>query len=73
MYFFVLGVDNVLLRCYNIDITDREEMEMNKNVIKNKLYNVNSWVIKFKEEKDWENYEAAVKEYTRLCKLLDEN
>ena len=46
---------------------------MNKNVIKNKLYNVNSWVIKFKEEKDWENYEAAVKEYTRLCKLLDEN
>ena len=37
-----------------------------------KLHNVNPWVVKAREEKDWETYEQAVMEHTRLAKLLEE-
>lgn len=45
---------------------------MKKELIMKKLHNVNTWVVKAREEKDWETYEQAVMEYTRLTKLLVE-
>ena len=45
---------------------------MKKELIMKKLHNVNTWVVKAREEKDWETYEQAVMEYTRLAKLLEE-
>lgn len=44
---------------------------MKKELIMKKLHNVNTWVVKAREEKDWETYEQAVKEYTRLANLLE--
>ena len=45
---------------------------MKKELIMKKLHNVNTWVVKAREEKDWETYEQAVMEYTRLTRLLEE-
>ena len=45
---------------------------MKKELIMKKLHIINEWVVKSREEKDWETYEQAVKEYTRLANLLEE-
>ena len=45
---------------------------MKKELIMKKLHNVNTWVVKAREKKDWETYEQAVMEYTRLTRLLEE-
>lgn len=45
---------------------------MKKELIMKKLRNVNTWVVKAREEKDWKMYGQALVEYTRLTKLLKE-
>lgn len=45
---------------------------MKKELIMKKLRNVNIWVVKAREEKNWKMYGQALAEYTRLTKLLKE-
>ena len=42
----------------------------NKEIIKKKLQKVNEWVQAAREAKDWETYDLAVREYTRLTEIL---
>jgi hypothetical protein len=44
---------------------------MKKEIIKKKMQKVNEWVIKARKTKDWATYEMAVREYTRLAKILE--
>ena len=50
----------------------REGKNMKKELIMKKLRNVNTWIVKAREEKDWKMYGQALIEYTRLTKLLKE-
>ena len=43
---------------------------MKREIILKKLHNVNEWVCKARDAKDWTEYEAATKEYARLAAIL---